>query len=392
MKKPKVLFPATEAGLGHIVPMKAIADAFEKKYGDRCEIVRTRFFADSGNPHLIAYERSIAKEVVKHNKNHHYGYFCNGCMNFFGTRLTSWASMRGWKPKAFRAGRARMEELAPDLVFSTHWVTNYYAQHARPKPITVQFCPDAVLNRLFEYPADLTLVTTKRGYEDGLRRRRRYNEKNFKQVPFLIRGEAFEIPFEKAANRRALGLPEDKFTVVLAEGGYGIGKMTRIVELLVKSHLPVTVVPVCGKNEELFEYFKTLEVCPEVTFAPMGFCTRMLEVIASADLFCGKGGNILAEPCFFGVPIIVTKFATRIEKNIARHYIKEIGCAMKEFKPERVVEMIADFQAHPEKLIPMREAALSFHDEFGADRSADVIWELLQERFPELKDAPTEAE
>ena len=43
-KKIKVLFPFVEAGFGHIMATKSICDAFEKKYGDYCEIVRRNFF------------------------------------------------------------------------------------------------------------------------------------------------------------------------------------------------------------------------------------------------------------------------------------------------------------------------------------------------------------
>ena len=42
-KKLKVVFPFVEAGLGHIMTEKSIADAFENKYGEYFEIVRTNF-------------------------------------------------------------------------------------------------------------------------------------------------------------------------------------------------------------------------------------------------------------------------------------------------------------------------------------------------------------
>ena len=33
-RKPRVVFPFVEAGFGHIMAEKSIADAFEKKYGN----------------------------------------------------------------------------------------------------------------------------------------------------------------------------------------------------------------------------------------------------------------------------------------------------------------------------------------------------------------------
>ncbi|MFR6640327.1 MAG: hypothetical protein ACLUSP_02420 [Christensenellales bacterium] len=48
VKKPKILFPFTEAGMGHIMPMRAIADEFERLYGDKTEIIRSQFFTEGG--------------------------------------------------------------------------------------------------------------------------------------------------------------------------------------------------------------------------------------------------------------------------------------------------------------------------------------------------------
>ena len=48
MKKPRVVFPFTEAGLGHIMPMNSIADEFERLYGERVGVVRSHFFKETG--------------------------------------------------------------------------------------------------------------------------------------------------------------------------------------------------------------------------------------------------------------------------------------------------------------------------------------------------------
>ena len=47
-RKPRVVFPFVEAGFGHIMAEKSIADAFEKKYGKYCEVIRSDFFKETG--------------------------------------------------------------------------------------------------------------------------------------------------------------------------------------------------------------------------------------------------------------------------------------------------------------------------------------------------------
>ena len=312
------------------------------------------------------------------------GYISGAANSVFGTALSSLAAMKLTAPVACIRAIEHMRELAPDVVFSTHWATNYYAEQLKDKPLTVTYCPDAKLYKLFEYRCDLTMISMPRGYETALRKKK-YDEENLKLVPFLIRNEAFDIPLDKKQARRSLGLPEDNFTVVLAEGGYGIGKMGKICEMLIKERFPLTVIPVCGKNEELYEKLSSLKSTEEVTFMPYAFTEKILELTAASDVFCGKSGNMLAEATFFGSPSIVTHFANFIEKNIADHYINTVGCAIKEFSPERVVKLIKRFSSDDSALEPYRKAALDYHENFGSERAADVLWNRIVKSFPELE-------
>ncbi len=386
MKKPTVLFPYAEAGMGHIMPMNSIADAFEKKYGERVNIIRSSFFKDSGNPKLIKLEEVMAEQVKKQNRSPKYGYMTTNAMKFFGTHLSMYAMMHWLSIGSVKPGIKYMEELGADMVVSTHWATNFYANKAKHKPITVQYVPDSHINPLFAYNSDLTMISMKSGYDAAMKKYRKYNEKNLKLVPFCIRNEAYQVSRDKGVNRENLGLNPNKFTITLAEGGYGIGKTQAICEEIVKRDLPVTLVPVCGKNEELYSYLKSLKVGENTELVPQGFTTRILEFIAASDLFMGKSGNIIAEPTFFGVPSVITNHATEIEEIIGRYYVEDIGCAVKCFDPSKAADMVEDFIANPDSLIPLQENAKKNADNYGAETTADYIFELLAEKFPEIKE------
>ena len=69
MSKLKILFPFVEAGFGHIMTEKSIADAFEKKYGDYFEIIRCDYYKDYGEP-LAKFEKRLCDEVKKYNVCH----------------------------------------------------------------------------------------------------------------------------------------------------------------------------------------------------------------------------------------------------------------------------------------------------------------------------------
>ena len=384
MKKVKVLFPLVEAGFGHIMTAKAIEQTFREKYGDKCEVVLSQFFTETGDKYLRNYERMLGRQVKNYNRFPPLGFFATITCELFGAVLSSLGSIRILWPLAFNHGVAHMRELAPDVVFSTHWATNYYAEHIKEnKPFTVMYCPDAQLNKLFEYHADLNMISMPYGYLKALRKRK-YNFFNMKLVPFLIRNEAFEVCTDKKQLRRKLGLPEDQFTVVLAEGGYGIGKTEKVCRRLVKEHVRMTVIPVCGTNKKLYERLKKLESSPEITFVPYGFADNMLELQAAADIFCGKGGNMLAEPTFYGNPSIVNHYANLIERNIADHYLNTVGSTIKMFSPKKTVELLKSFAADSTLMEPYRRAAREYHANFGAEKAADLLWESIKERFPEL--------
>ena len=250
-----------------------------------------------------------------------------------------------------------------------------------PANVKAEWCKDAQLNKLFEYHADLNMISMPYGYLKALRKRR-YSFENMKLVPFLIRNEAFDVCTDKAALRRKLGLPQEKFTVLLAEGGYGIGKTEKLCRRLVKEHVPMTVIPVCGTNKKLYERLQKLVPSPEITFVPYGFATNMLELQAAADIFCGKSGNMLAEPTFYGNPSIVNHYANLIERNIADHYLNTVGSTLKLFPPKKTVEMLKSFALDPSKLEPYRRAAREYHANFGAEKAADMLWEAIRAKFP----------
>lgn len=388
MSKPRVVFPYTEAGLGHIMPMNSIADEFERLYGDKVEVVRSQFFTEQGNEKLIAYEKELAENVVRYNKRPTLGYFATFNMRLWGVKISSWGAVDFIGFGACKEGIEHMTELKPDLVVSTHWATNYYAMNMENRPLTAMYCPDVWLNTLFRYPCDLTLLSMPRGYKRAMKmHNKRYNESNIKLVPFLIRKEAFTITSDKEELRRKIGVNEERFTVLVADGGYGIGKCKDTCEELLKLDLPINLLAVCGKNEELYKYLQGLKSKGNTNFKPYGLVDNMLELIAASDVTIGKSGaSLMAEPCFFGVPQIITHYACEIEKRIGEYYIEDVGSAIKQFNPKKAAKLVAKFVAKPNLLQPYSYAALTQKDNYGAEKTARYLFGLLCTKFTELKD------
>ena len=373
-----MLFPFVEAGFGHIMAEKSICDAFEKKYGEYFEIIRCDFYKNYGEP-LAKFEKRLCNEVRLYNKFNLYGYINIAAMNITGNRVGARFVMEKLVKGAYADAEKRMKEIAPDVVVSTHWATNYYAEKMENKPYTVMYGPDAHLNVFFRYPCDLDMISIPSGYERAVKFKRRFNSDNLKLVPTAIRQEAYEVERDKSVLRAKLGM-KDKFTVIVMDGGYGVGLTEKLALALVKAELPINIVVICGKNPELYKRLKAVKTSSATDFYPFGFCDNILEYISASDLYFGKSGSGLLEPAFFGVPIIVTHSANTIEKFIADHYIKDVGDAKRISTAKNCVKFVKDAIAGGKEYSKML-ASTDKLQKFGGEGIADVIFEKLDEKF-----------
>lgn len=378
MNKPKVVFAYTEAGLGHIMPLNAIYDAFNKKYGDKVECVKCNFYNETNNKHLIKYENFLINKVKGFVKSNIIGAVTSFFMELFGTTISSHATMKWIAYKSYKEALKYVSDLKPDVFVSTHWATNFYAENVKDKPITCMYVPDAYINPMFSYKCDLTLCSMQCGYNKALKKKKRFNKNNLKLVPFCIREEAFSTPVDKTELRRELGLNEHKFTITLAEGGYGIGKMEEICDMLINKDLDITIIPICGKNERLYNKLKDVKSKGKLEIMPISYTPHIFKYISASNLFVGKSGaSMSAEPCFFGVPQIITEHATKIEKDIASYYVKEVKSALDILVSKKVIEKIEEFVKEPKQLEKYIENATKVHQNYGAEKTADYIYNLL---------------
>ena len=197
MGKPRIVFPFVEAGFGHIMTERSICDAFEKKYGEYFEIVRSNFYTESGSESMKKFQDLLCEQVRWYNKCHFYGNLSVLAMNVFGTKHASDFVMKKVVKGAYKDCMEHMQSLQPDAVVSTHWATNYYAEQMEKKPYTVMYVPDAHANALFRYPCDFGMISMPEGHARALKYKKRFNKDNFKLVPLAIRQAAFDVERDK---------------------------------------------------------------------------------------------------------------------------------------------------------------------------------------------------
>ena len=128
-----------------------------------------------------------------------------------------------------------------------------------------------------------------------------------------------------------------------------------------------------------------MKVNENVDFKVYGFTDKILALNAAADLFVGKSGaSNLAESSYLEVPQIITLYATPIEKWIGEYYIDEVGTAIKITKISKIVKKIREFYENPSLMQPYKQACLKVKTTAGGEVLADILFERLKNRFPNL--------
>lgn len=138
---------------------------------------------------------------------------------------------------------------------------------------------------------------------------------------------------DKQAMREKHGLNDDKLTILVSAGGFGVGNIEHLLQALSEIRTPAQIIAICGRNEDLK---KSLDKLAEtklnndrVTFYPIGFTKEMDELMSASDLIVGKPGGLttseaLAKGLIF---VIVNPIPGQEERN--SDHLLEKGCAIK---------------------------------------------------------------
>lgn len=138
---------------------------------------------------------------------------------------------------------------------------------------------------------------------------------------------------DKRAMRAKFGLDENKLTIMVSAGGFGVGNIEHLLQSLTDLQTPSQILAICGRNEEL--KLKLEKLAGEklnnerVTFQPIGFTKEMDEYMSASDLIVGKpGGLTTSEAMAKGLIFVVVNPIPGQEVRNSDHLL-ETGCAIK---------------------------------------------------------------
>jgi UDP-N-acetylglucosamine:LPS N-acetylglucosamine transferase len=274
----------------------------------------------------------------------------------------------------------------PDLILTTYYGDLHALLCAKEKKqinsIITAYNPDHNTHGWWDKRVEMFFCNNKLAYEEAISKSK-MKEENVFQVNFMSRSSLQEITESKEFYREKHNIPKDKFCVILADGAYGMASMEKFTDELLKTDLPITLIPVCGKNEELFAKYEKLQsnVKPNVTLIPQRFIPYIAELYKASDLFVTKSGpNAITDCIYMHKPILTNFFTGPIERASNKlftekgHY--ETGIYCPDAKKARL--LIEEFIQNPSKLETFKENTKQF-DVFknGAKDVADLIAKRL---------------
>jgi processive 1,2-diacylglycerol beta-glucosyltransferase len=189
---------------------------------------------------------------------------------------------------------------------------------------------------------------------------------------------------EKRAMRHKHGLDQDRFTILVSAGGFGVGPVGHLMQALARLSHPARVVMVCGRNEslkaELGELVKKFAGRSVVSFTLLGFTTEMDELMTAADLYVGKpGGLTTSEALAKALPMVVINPIPGQEERNSDHLLEQ-GAAIRSNNLPALAYKIDLLIDQPRKLSQMSENARSMGKPAAAFTVIDRLVALLHSR------------
>ncbi len=385
-KKPKVLFTFVEAGFGHIIPMTGISEAFEKKYGDKCEVIKSYVFRDSKNKPVVKMGEELYGSTKLAAKNYLFNRI-EAFSYFFSTKFTHWFLDIHFK-KGEELYMLELQELNPDMVVASYYLPTHITARANERgltnALTVTYTPDPYVYPSWDRRCDLFLVNNSVAYD--IATRKGFDKDKVAQVPFIYREVITSLKKTKEECRNDLGLNKDKFQVLFTSGAYGSKNTNKIVKAILKSGLNLELTVICGKNPKMEEDMKVLgqDKSDSVDFNIIGYTDKIAEYMKGADVVIGKSGmNTMMEALYLGTPMIINGQANRLEEIIGDYFIKG-GMAVQEKNADKMVELLKKCINDKNYLQYCVDNFRKMDSERGAEIVADKMFELLKTRYPTL--------
>lgn len=177
------------------------------------------------------------------------------------------------------------------------------------------------------------------------------------------------------ALRQKLGWPQDTRVVLLVGGGEGMGPIEKNALAIAKANLPITLVIIAGRNQELKE---RLEAHPwPMKTLVYGFVHEMPDFMRAANILVTKAGpGTISEALNAGLPMILYSRLPGQEDGNVDFVISE-GVGVWAPKTSYIVSALKAWITHPRQLELAAEACCQAARPKAARQIAHILADRL---------------
>ncbi len=351
----RIVFFFSDTGGGHRSAAEAIRDAIDENWPGQAQVYLVDFFLE-GLPRPLNRLGSLYGPMVES------GWAWKATWELAEYRLltrTAWPPVR---PIMVPRLRHILELQKPDVVVSVHPIVTHpmalaVRSLARPMP-AVTVVTDLVegSRTWFEPLVNFTYVPTEEARTKALRCNMPATRVEVVGQPVNPRFRRFTG--DRAELRERLGMHPDLPGVLIVGGGEGMGAVFDNARAVATSGLPVQLVVIAGRNENLRQQLAAVKW--EVPTVVTGFVRNMPEWMAAVDVLVTKAGpGTIAEAMIAGRPLLLSGFVPGQEESNVDWAVKhKVGASA--FTPKAVVAQLREWLApNSTALADMAERALA---------------------------------
>lgn len=154
----------------------------------------------------------------------------------------------------------------------------------------------------------------------------------------------FLVKYDKDILLNKFNLEQNKFTVLIATGSFGMGPIEKIVDLLYND---VQILVVCAHNRRLYERLKNKNYPRVLIF---GFIDNIQELMAISEVIITKPGGLTIQEVLAKelVPIFISAIPGQETENAK--VLENYGVGLSVANVNDIKKVILDYKDHPEKL------------------------------------------
>jgi 1,2-diacylglycerol 3-beta-galactosyltransferase len=279
--------------------------------------------------------------------------------------------------------RERLRDLfldyRPDVIVSVHPLLNHAALRARDDahmqhvPVVTVITDLGKVHESWLVPeADAVVVPAREVYQRALSRGVR--PARLRLLGHPIHPKFDDVTGSKADLRAQLKLSPATPAVMLMAGGEGGGKLFSTALALARARLPIELVVVCGRNENLEQKLGELSAT-----LVLGFTDKIPEYFRAVDLLVTKAGpGTLAEANAAQLPVIVYDYVPGQERGNV-DFVRHNGLGLIALQgASKVVAAVRTLISAPERLAAIRENQESVAPRHSSRRIAALITSITE--------------